>query len=390
MEELFLWLFIWRVLNPLADYVQSLVLSLPAPSIQIIPSISVSSVVSLIVAILFVVIIFAAIDKYQQSRKEVSLKTEEIAKPSTAQKRLNWLSKFRIFPIRKEKRADLWMAFAAMMIIGIMAIVIAFSFLSTSIPSNATFVFLIINTTMIGAGILMIALSASFMITELHAMCETRKQHITNRKTAYLNALKTFNRSFEALQEASQPKTKEIRLSDFENCLRDLCNNFPWDNEVGSRIADVVRYIPLMLSDDPYADHYVFYLKMIINGHGKHTIPMIKEKFLTEFEKMYDDPKFETDHQIISILMELHEYSEEYMMRVVDDAASRWSDSRFQALASDVEMGFSEMSRRNQEAYGEFFNRLDGKMQVAERNNEGKAFGRFMTLRKSAVRYTVT
>jgi hypothetical protein len=132
----------------------------------------------------------------------------------------------------------------------------------------------------------------------------------------------------------------------------------------------------------------VFYLKIIINAYGKHATPMIKKKFLADFEKMYSDPKFETDFQSFDVLMQLHEYGEEYMMRIADDAAYRWSDNRFQSLVSNFDIAFSEMGRRSPEIYHKFFKWLDAKMQDAERSNEEKARQRLETLRKSAARFT--
>jgi hypothetical protein len=242
----------------------------------------------------------------------------------------------------------------------------------------------------VGAMIFLMTFFALLAVNELYTEWTLRKQLIIQRNTAYQNALETFDRSFEALQEATQPKTKEIRLDDFENCLRNLCNNFSWDTEVSRRITDVVKYIPLMLVDDLLANRYVFFLNIIINSYGRYAIPMIKERFLTDFEKMYNSPKFETNFQVLYILMELHGYSEDCMMRIVDDAAYRWSDNRFQAFGSDLDMAFSRMSKRDPENYRKFFKWLDAKMQDAERNNEGKAQNRLETLRVHASKHTLT
>jgi hypothetical protein len=318
-------------------------------------------------------------------------KGENITMPAPNQKGVGRLSKLRRNPIRKEKRVEFWTNMIILIIVGAITMVVDFSFGSVSLPQGEIFPFLLARYTMLGFGILIIALSVWFMTTELYAEWESRKQLIADRKSSYLNTMKSFDNSFQGLRKATQPETREIRLDDFENWLRVICNDFVWDNEVGNRITEVLKYIPDKLSDDSLVDHYVSWLKMIINGHSKHTAPMIKEKFLTELEKIYDSPKLvKTDHDVIYILIRLHEYDGEYLIRLVNDAANRWSDIRFIELASTIEEGFSGLSRRSQEEYRKFYDRLDEKMEVAERNKDEKAFSKLKTLRTIARRYLLT
>jgi hypothetical protein len=181
-----------------------------------------------------------------------------------------------------------------------------------------------------------------------------------------------------------------MRLEEFKEWLVALCNRlFDWDDEVNKLILDVIQYIPLMLSEDQYVEQYLSYLRIIINSYGKYTVPPIKKKFLVDLEKMYGDIKFETDTQVLNLLMELHEFNEDYMMKIVEDAAYQWSDNRFSGLEFTVRDGFAQMNRRNQKAFGEFYEWLDDKMQDAERiekdkNEKVESFSRLTRLRNYA------
>jgi hypothetical protein len=315
---------------------------------------------------------------------------ENIIMPAPSQKMVGWFSKLRRNPIRKEKRLEFWTTMIILIIVGAITIIIDFSFRPTSLPQEGIFIFLLTRYTLLFFGIMTIALPVWFMIIELYVEREFRKQHITDRKTSHLDTIKSFDNSFQSLRKATQPETREIRLDDFENWLRVICIDFFWD-EVGNGITEVLKYMPDKLFDDSLVDHYVSWLKMMINGQSKHTIPMIKEKFLTELEKMYDNPKLgETDRDVIYILMELHENDGEYLIGLVNDAANRWNDLRFIELTSTIEKGFSELSKRSQEEYRKFYYRLDEKMEVAERNKDEQAFSRLKTLRNIAKRHLLT
>jgi len=391
VEEILLWLFIWRVLNPLADYIQSLILSNPAIlerslTSQLIPSINISSIVSFILAILIVFGIFTAIENHKQSKKEATPKMGNITMPSSTQKRTTLFSKFfRRPPIEEEKRVAIWLAMIIGIIIGATMIAIAFSFLSTSTLLKTTFSFVVIYT-MIGFGIFAIVFSTLFMVTELNAMREYRKKRNIDCYNVNFNTLSSFDNSFKSLKKATQPETRKIRLEDFENWLRVLCD-LNWNNEVSIRITEVLNYVPNNLSGDSLVVHYVSWLKKIVNSYGKQTIPVVKEKFLTELETMYENPEsivnprpIETNRDIIYLLIEFHEYDKEYLMRLVNDATNRWSDPRFQDMTSTIEEGFSGLSKRSSEEYRKFYDRLDEKMEVAEKNNDERAFIRLKTL----------
>ena len=315
-------------------------------------------------------------------KHELAPQGENITIPAPSQKRAGWFSRLRRSPVKKEKRADFWTNMIMMIIIGAAMIAIALSFSSASLPQGATFTFHIIKYTMIGAGILMITLSAWLTITELYAMWESRTHLITNRKITYLNVIKDFDKSFQNLKQATQPKTRETMLAEFQDKLRNLCD-LHWNDEVNNRIVKVLEYIPEKLSDDPHVDYYLLFLRMIINFYGKHTITTIKGKFLVELENLYNTAKFD---KILSMLQTLHGHSEEYIMKLVNDAGStdQWSDSRFNSSMPNIE--FWELRSRNQEAYNRVLQYLRQKMDDAERNKDEKTYDRFKKLWESAKR----
>ena len=122
-------------------------------------------------------------------------------------------------PPLKEKRPEFWMIVLMTGIGGATMIGIAvwsFNFLSASVPSEATFN-LVITVSGISFGILMITLSAWLATSELYAVWESRKQLIANRKTAYLNLMKDFDKSFRDLKRTTQPKTRETMLAEFQD-----------------------------------------------------------------------------------------------------------------------------------------------------------------------------
>jgi hypothetical protein len=198
----------------------------------------------------------------------------------------------------------------------------------------------------------------------------------------YVADWRPFDTVFDNLQKATQPQTKELWLAELEKKLLDL-NSVSWDDEVAKRIADVVKYVPLMLSDDPHVDHYVYCLKIIIDIYGRHTIPMIKEKFLSDVEKMYSDPKFEMDTRILHILLELDEYNAKNVMEVIDDATDRWSNARFQDLSAHI--NFAELRRRNEEDFCDVLEYLTMKMDEAARNKDEQRVKRLRKLLESAL-----
>lgn len=178
-----------------------------------------------------------------------------------------------------------------------------------------------------------------------------------------------FDESFRALEQATQPKTKATMLEYFQPKLRNLCYDYDWNDEVKDRIIKVLNYIPKSLADDPNVNYYLLYLAMITNRCGKHIISTIKELFLGELKNLYANPKFETNTQLLSLLQELHEFSEQYMMELIDDASSitNWSDQRFQALGGNIELWELKKDKEAHKRVGEY---LRGKMDDAERKDE--------------------
>jgi len=308
---------------------------------------------------------------------------ENITMPIPSQKRTGRFPRLRRPPIRKEKRIEFWTTVISVEIIGVIAIYVFLSlFFSASLPPASTFNLLVMTIISVGAIISMMTLLAWLAINELYAMWESRKQLIANRKTTYLNLLEDFNKSFRGLKQTTQPKTKETMLAEFQYRLRNLCN-LPWDAEVCNRITEVLEYIPEKLSDDPHVNYYLQFLGMIISFYGKYTITKIKEKFLIELENLYNTAKFDN---ILSMLQTLHGHSEEYIMKLVNDAGStdQWNDSRFNSSMRNIE--FWELRSRNQEAYNRILQYLRQKMDDAERNGDEKTHDRFKKLWESATR----
>lgn len=188
-----------------------------------------------------------------------------------------------------------------------------------------------------------------------------------------------FDESFRALEQATQPRTKATMLEYFQPKLRSLCYDYNWNDEVKGRIIKVLNYVPKSLADDPNVNYYLLYLAMITNRCGKHIISAINERFLGELKNLYADPKFEINAQLLSLLQELHEFSEQYMMELIDDASSitNWSDQRFHALGGNIELWELKKDREAHKRVGEY---LGGKMDDAERNKDEKTLDRLKKL----------
>lgn len=193
----------------------------------------------------------------------------------------------------------------------------------------------------------------------------------------------SFDKSLRSLEKATQPKTRAILLSKFQPVLRSLCQDHMWSDGVKDRIEKTIEIIPKKLSENPNIDNYIQFLKMILNHHGEHTLDMIKKKFMVDLEKAYLDPKYKTNAVILSLLQRLHEYSLEYMMKLVDDAVYKWSDGRFNTLNGAIE--FWGLKERDKEHEG-MLRFLEQKMEETEKDRDEKAHSRFKQLYSSAYR----
>jgi hypothetical protein len=138
--------------------------------------------------------------------------------------------------------------------------------------------------------------------------------------------------------------------------------------------------IPDRPSDDPNVSYYLLFLEFIIHNNSEYTINMVKDKFLAELERMYNDPRFETNPTPLSLLLRLHEYSEAYFMKIIEDASSidRWSDEQFQSLVACIVL--KELEARNKEAYNRVTQFILRKMDNAERINDEKTLERLKIL----------
>jgi hypothetical protein len=169
-------------------------------------------------------------------------------------------------------------------------------------------------------------------------------------------------------------------MREFQPKLRDLCYDAVWNDETRMRVIKVLDYIPEKLSEDPNIDYYLHFIGLIIHKDIEQIKNSVKEKFLEELEKLYDDPRYETNKQILNLLQKIHEYSEDYMMKLIDEAGSivKWSDQRFQVQALDIQLW--ELRNRDQNAYDRVLKHLRRKMNDAEKNNDEKNYERLKKL----------
>lgn len=212
----------------------------------------------------FAVVLVTNIAKHFGWRKEsileesASQEKHNLTVKFPSQKRISWLSRLGRFSVKKENRAKFWTTVTIPMgIFGPIIIYIALSFPSALLPPEAILTFLIIKITMIGSGILMISLFAWFSTSEVYAMWKSRKQVITNRKTTYLNLIKNFDDSFRHLKDTTEPTVKATMFDDFQNHLHNLCYDLDWNDEIRTRIQQVLDYIPKKLSDDSGISYYL-------------------------------------------------------------------------------------------------------------------------------------
>jgi hypothetical protein len=189
--------------------------------------------------------------------------------------------------------------------------------------------------------------------------------------------------SFKALQEVTQPETKKIELQKFQPKLHSLCYDYNWSDEVKDRVMKVLDYIPEETSNDPNIDYYLLYLGMILHRYREYTISAVRAKFLVELENLYNNPKFETNAQILNLLQELNEFSEPYMVKLIDDACSisRWSDQRFQSLEGSIQ--WWEL-KKDKEVHKRVLQYMRRKMDDAAKNKDEKTRDRLEKLYKQA------
>lgn len=226
------------------------------------------------------------------------------------------------------------------------------------------------------------ALFAWLAVAELYAIWESRKQIITNREITYSNLTKKFDRALKAVQEESDPEIKALMLNDLQDRLRDLCYNYEW-NRVKGEVEKVLDYtiIPEKLFDDSNAKRYVQFLAMIVNRFGEQVIDIISKKWLKELDKFYNDPNYASSlSNLLYILLQLRKYSRDYIMKLVDDAATRWTELEFQTLGSDLGAAFDELKKRDESAHEEIISYLRRKMRDAKQNEEKVAYGRLLTI----------
>lgn len=344
--------------------------------------------IAIIVLLVFGIVTSIVIVMINRHHEHERSQEENITMSIPSQKRASWFSKLRRSPIKKEKRAEFWVAVTTMIIVGAVMITIALSFPSVPMSSEAPRISLIIRIAMISAGITMMSLFAWLTTNELYAMWESHKQLVTDHETAYLNLIKKFSRAFRAVQEASDPDVKAIMLGDFQDQLRDLCYNYEW-NKVKGEIEKVLEYIiPEKLFNEPHAKKYIQFLAIIINRFGEHVISAVSKKWLREIDKFYDDPDYGTSSisNVLYILLQLRGYSKDYLTKLIDDATRRWSELKFHILVGDLGVAFDELKKRDESAHEEIISYLRRKMGDAKQDKEEGVYGRLNTLFKMANR----
>ncbi len=285
--------------------------------------------------------------------KEGIIEARDILKLPKA-KQASWIQRHRIF-VKKDKKADFWLMIFLLAVFGSIAILIATTFPVVPSSTNAVLISNVTKGTMIafGAGILITCILLSG--NELYNIWDSKQKIIYEQKKALLTIITDFDNSFRELKQTTQQKTKERLLDDFQNNLRNLCYDYPWDEKKRDRIVDVLNYIPSRLANDPNVGSYLLFLGFIIHRDSKYTIKLVKEKFSVELENLYNDQRFETNPKPILLLQELNEHSEVYMMKLIDETSSisKWSDQRFQALGSNIELW--ELKTKNIEAHSRSF-----------------------------------
>ena len=322
-------------------------------------------------------------------KEDAFSESEKSPEPAHIQENTTWFSKFfQEVSFERGLRDNVWLAMVILAIFGATAIAIAISFLSTTALQKTTFVFLEIYT-MISAGILFITLSALFMITELMAMRKNQQMLIIKRNNAYKNQIDTFREALDAVQETSDLDLKTEMLSNFQDKLLNLCQNYKW-MEVKEQIEETLNcLIPENLFNEPkpHGKRYVQILSIIIGNFGEHVTLTINKRWLKDINKFYEDPNYDTTSisNVLSILLQLHGYSKNYLIKIVEDA-TMWSKLKWQILANNFEVAFSEIKKRDYTGYKEIVSYLRLKMESSKKQNSEISFERLHTLYKMATR----
>ncbi len=320
-------------------------------------------------------------------RNRAGAKGENVTISPPIQKGTNSLSKFfRRPPIEKEKRPMVWITMITMLIMGVTVIAIAFSLSVTPALPNMGNQILVGKISLILFGIGLLSFFAWFTTNELYNMWKSQQLLITKRNTTYTNRINAFKEASDAVQEASNTDIKAIMLDNFQDKLRTLCDNYKW-NEVKDEIEKTLEcVIPEKLFHESHAEKYIQFLAMIINHFSEQVTTAINQKWLKEIGKFYDDPNYDTTSisNVFNILLQLHEYSKNYLMKLIDDASTLWSNPKWQTLGSDFRDAFYQLKKRDDSEHKDIVSYLRLKMEEAKKLNKEDSFGRLYTLYKMA------
>jgi len=186
-----------------------------------------------------------------------------------------------------------------------------------------------------------------------------------------------FDVSFKGIEQATEPKTMAKMLIEFQPKLREVCYDVNWNEEVKNRIEKVLEHIPKEFSNEPHADIYLQFVGMITKSYEQYTIKIVKRKFHDELKSMYRQKRFETNPYVVRILQRLNSFSENYLMKLTEDAGSPkiWSDQKFGALSPHI--AFHKLS---DESIKRVLEHLVRKMESAEKSEDQIAYKRFKQL----------
>ncbi len=306
-------------------------------------------------------------------------KGEKIPAMSSTEIKKGWRSRLRL-SIRKEGRLDIWMTAIALVISGpILIIIIVPMAPSVSLEPQASFTYIFVKIFSVCVGIGLTAWGVLLTSNLVYDWWGPRQRLIRSRRDAYLKVTKDFDNAFDAVQQVSDTTTKGIMLKDFQSQLVKLCE-YEWE-QVKDRIENKVLgcLIPDKFSNDPHSKLYIQFLAMIIDRYGQNAVEKISKKWLTEFERMYNDPNYRTDviSMTFGIFQELQGYNENFLESLIDDA-TRWTEMKFNLLSNNI--GFSELKKRDEIAYNRVLQYLRRKMDDAGQNKNDEAFKRLETL----------
>jgi hypothetical protein len=199
---------------------------------------------------------------------------------------------------------------------------------------------------------------------------DSHKRMTKEQEIAYLSAIRDFKNAFHAVQEVSEASTKLKMLFDFQDQLNQLCQRYKW-NQMKEEIGKVLMcIIPDKLTNDSLGKKYVQILAIILDCYKETVVNIISTKWGKELEKLFNDPDYRTDDVAVLFVMlqQLNRYSEDYLEKIVDDAAIKWSKLKFSLLAYNI--GFAKLRDSDYTAYARMLSYIRRKMEQSVKDNK--------------------